>query len=102
VQSLAIDRKVAGLLAARRKPVAIKVERGGLQIVGVADDPQHRAASAGDLAGLDLFAVRLDRLVGPDTEVRAVSGGRGRTAFGPPDIEGRTCPGVQAGFLSPR
>src|SRR5882757_1846848 len=46
-QPLAIDREVACFLAAGRKPVAIKVERGGLQIVGVADDAQHRAASAG-------------------------------------------------------
>src|SRR3954454_1957735 len=67
-QPLAIDREVARLLAAGRKPVTIKVERGGLQIVGVADDAQHRTASAGDLAGLDLRAVRRDRLVGPDTE----------------------------------
>src|SRR5450755_4341523 len=59
-QPLAIDREVACFLTAGRKPVAIKVERGGLQIVGVADDAQHRAASAGDLAGFDLLAVRLD------------------------------------------
>src|SRR5476651_2785699 len=52
-QPLAIDREVACFLAAGRKPVAIKVERGGLQIVGVADDAQHRAASARDLAALD-------------------------------------------------
>src|SRR5262245_54636670 len=45
-QPLAIDREVACFFAAGRKPVAIKVERGGLQIVGVADDAQHRAASA--------------------------------------------------------
>jgi len=37
-QPLSIDREVACFLAAGRKPVAIKVERGGLQIVGVADD----------------------------------------------------------------
>ena len=46
-QPLAIDREVAGFLAAGRQPVAIKIERGRLQIVGVADDAQHRAASAG-------------------------------------------------------
>src|ERR1700724_4183187 len=65
-QPLAIDREVACFLAAGRKPVAIKVERGGLQIVGVADDARHRAASARDLAGFDLLAVRLDRLGGAD------------------------------------
>lgn len=101
-QPLAIDREVACFLAAGRKPVAIKIERGGLQIVGVADDAQHRAASAGDLAGFDLFAVRFDRPVGPDTEVRAVLGRRRRTPLGPPDIEGRTCAGVQARCLAPR
>src|SRR5262245_10291538 len=67
-QPLAIDREVACFLAAGRKPVAIKVERGGLQIVGVANDAQHCAASAGNLAnlylaGFDLLADRLDRLV---------------------------------------
>ena len=58
----------------RRWPeaIAIKIERGRLQIVGVADDAQHRAASARDLAGFDLLAVRLDRLVGPDTKVRSI------------------------------
>src|SRR5258708_39122610 len=76
---LEIDREVAGFLAAGRKPVTIKVERGGLTIVGVADDAQHRAASAGDLAGFDLLAVRLDRLVGPDTKVHAIIGRRRRT-----------------------
>src|SRR4051812_45409855 len=86
-QPLAIDREIACFLAAGRKPVAIKVERGGLQIVGVADDAQHRAASAGDLAGVDLRAVRLDRLVGPDTKVHAIIGRRRRTPLGTPDIE---------------
>ena len=90
-QPLAIDREVACFLAAGRKPIAIKVERGGLQIVGVADDAQHRAASARDLAGFDLLAVRLDRLVGPDTKVHAIIGRRSRTPLGTPDIEGRTC-----------
>src|SRR3954470_11838159 len=70
-QPLAIDREVACFLAAGRKPLAIKVQRGGLQIVGVADDAQHRAASARNLAGLDWLAVGLDRLVGPDTEIDA-------------------------------
>jgi hypothetical protein len=37
-QLLAIDREVACFLAAGRKPVATKVECGGLQIVGVAND----------------------------------------------------------------
>ena len=46
-QPLAIDREVARFLAAGRKPVAIKVERGGLQIVGVADDAQHRSVRQG-------------------------------------------------------
>src|ERR1700730_10590231 len=101
-QPLAIDRKLACFLAAGRKPVAIKVERGGLQIVGVADDAQHRAASARDLAGFDLLAVRLDRLVGPDTKVHAISGSRRRTPLGTPDIEGRTCLGRQASGLAPR
>src|SRR5262244_2797269 len=99
-QPLAIDREVACFLAAGRKPVAIKVERGGLQIVGVANDAQHRAASARNLAnlyfaGLDLLAVRLDRLVGPDTKVHAIIGRRRRTPLGTPDIEGWTCFGVQ-------
>src|ERR1700733_12394176 len=40
-QPLAIDREVACFLAAGWKPVAIKVERGGLQIVRVADDAQR-------------------------------------------------------------
>src|SRR3954451_18772705 len=40
-QPLAIDREVACFLAAGRKPVAIKIERGGLQIVGVADAAQR-------------------------------------------------------------
>jgi hypothetical protein len=70
-QSLTIDREVACFLAAGREPIAIKVECGGLQFVGVADDAQRRAASARDLAGFDLLAVRLDRLVGPDTKVYA-------------------------------
>ena len=97
-----IQRFIAWRRAAGRKPVAIKVERGGLQIVGVANDAQHRAASARDLAGFDLLAVRLDRLVGPDTKVHAIIGRRRRTPLGTPDIEGRTCPGVQASGLAPR
>src|SRR5437879_2104014 len=101
-QPLAIDREVACFLAAGRKPVAIKVERGGLQIVGVANDAQHRAASARDLAGFDLLAFRLDRLVGPDTKVHAIIGRRRGTPLGTPDIEGRTCLGVQASGLAPR
>src|SRR5215218_4619049 len=72
-QPLAIDREVARFLAAGRKPVAIKVERGGLQIVGVADDAQHSAASARDLAGFDRLAVPLGRLVGPDTKRHAMN-----------------------------
>src|SRR3979409_2740415 len=90
-QPLAIDREVACFLAAGRKPVAIKVERGGLQIVGVADDAQHRAASARDLAGFDLLAVRLDGLVGPDTKVHAISGRRRRTPPGSPTTARRAC-----------
>jgi hypothetical protein len=39
-EPLAVDREVSRLFAARRKPVAIKVERGGVQIVRVADDAQ--------------------------------------------------------------
>src|ERR1700736_1446089 len=99
---LAIDREVACFLAAGRKPVAIKVERGGLQIVGVADDTQDRAASARDLAGFDLLAVRLDRLVGPDTKVHAIICWRRGTPLGTPDVEGRICLGVQARGLAPR
>src|SRR3954471_1280406 len=90
-QPLAIDREVAGFLAAGRKPVAIKVESGGLQIVGGAHDAQHRGASTRNLAGLDLLAVRLDRLIGPDTKVNAIAGRRGRTPLGTPDSEGRIC-----------
>src|SRR5262245_53177494 len=121
-QPLAIDREVACFLAAPRKPVAIKVERGGLQIVGVADDAQHRAASARNLAklylaklylaklylaklylaGFDLSADRLDRLVGPDTKVHAIIGRRRRTPLGTPDIEGRIGLGVQASGRAPR
>src|SRR6185295_12469837 len=82
--------------------VAIKVDRGRLQIVGVAYDAQHRAASARDLAGFDLLAVRLDRVAGPDTKVHAIIGRRRRTPLGTPDIEGRTCLGVQASGLAPR
>src|SRR5262245_3638217 len=105
-QPLTIDREVACFLAAGRKPVAIEVERSGLQIVGVANDAQHRATSARNLAklylaGFDLFAVRLDRLVGPDTKVHAVIGRRRRAPLGTPDIEGRTCLGVQAGGPTP-
>src|SRR5258705_881980 len=59
-QPLAIDREVACFLAAGRKPVAIKVERGGLPIVGVSDDAQHRAASTTEPAGFQLLALRLD------------------------------------------
>src|SRR5258707_3756468 len=64
-QPLAIDREVACFLAAGRKPVAIKVERGGLQICGVADDAQHRAAAARELPRPELLAGRLSRLVLP-------------------------------------
>ena len=74
-QPLAIDREVACFLAAGRKPVAIEVERGGIQITGVANNAQYRAASARYLAGFDLIAVRLDRFIGPDTKIHAVIGG---------------------------
>jgi len=83
---LAVDREVSRLFAARRQPIVIEVERRGLQIVGVADDAQHRAAPARDLAGFDLFAVRLNRPVGPDTQVHAIVGRRRRTPLGTPDI----------------
>ena len=63
-QPLAIDRKVARFLARGRKPVAIKIQRGRLEIVGVADDAQHGASSAGNLAGLDLLAIGFERTVG--------------------------------------
>src|SRR6202051_4187174 len=95
-EALTIERKVARLFSTSWEPVAIKVERGGLRIVGIADDTQHRAASAGNHAGFDLLAVRLDRLVGPDTKVHAIIGRRHRTPLGTPDVEGRTCLGVEA------
>src|SRR4029078_12530011 len=101
-QPLAIDREVAGSLAAGWKPVAIKEERGRLQIVGVADDAQHRAAPTGDLAGLDRFAVRRDRQVRADAEVDAVFVLLRRTPLGMPNSEGGICPGVQAGGPAPR
>ncbi len=101
-QPLAIDREVACVLAAGRQPVAVKVKRSGLQIVGVADDAKHRAASARDLAGFDLLAVRLDRLVGSDTKVHTIIGGRRGTPLGTPDVEGRACLGMQASGLAPR
>src|SRR4051794_16960822 len=100
-QPLAIDRKVAGFFATGGKPVAIQVERGGLQIVGVADDPQHGAASARDLAGFDQLAISCDRLVGPDAKVDAVIGRCGRAPLGAPDSEGRVRARVQAGGLAP-
>jgi hypothetical protein len=46
-EPLAIDREVAGFLAAGRQPLAIEVERGGLQVVGVADNAQRRLAGGG-------------------------------------------------------
>src|SRR3954462_2375696 len=90
-QALAIDRKVACFLATGWKPVTIKEERGGLQVVGVANDTQHRAAPARDLPGLDLLAIRLGQLVSPNTEVNAVVGERRRAPLGTPDVEGRIC-----------
>jgi len=45
-QPLAIDREVACFLPAGQKLAAIIAERGGLQIVGVANDTQHRTAFA--------------------------------------------------------
>jgi hypothetical protein len=55
-QPLAIDWEVRAS-SPLAGSIAIKVERGGLQIVGAANDAQHRAT---DLAGFDLLAVRLD------------------------------------------
>ena len=68
-EPLAIDREVSRLFTTRRQPIPREVERRGLQIVGIANDTQHRATSAGNHTGFDLFAVRHYRPVGPDTEV---------------------------------
>src|SRR5262245_58890621 len=75
---------------------------GGLQIVGVATTTRSTAQRPpGNSTGFDLLAVRLDRLVGPDTKVHAIIGGRRRTPLGTPDIKGRTCLGVRASGLAP-
>ena len=68
-EASAIEGEVSRFLAAGRQPVAIEVERGRLQIVGVADDAQDCAASAGDRTGLDLLAVCLDCPISADTQV---------------------------------
>src|SRR6476469_3699712 len=94
VQPLAIDREVAYCLAAGLKPAAIEIERGRLQIVGVAYHTQHRAAPAGNPAEFDRLA-RRDRSIEPDAEVHAIVGRRRRTPLGTPDIEGRTDFGVE-------
>jgi len=102
-QPLAKYREVACFLAAGRKPVAIKVEAAGSRLSVL---PQRRAAPRNVRqvfsTGFDLLAVPLDRLVGPDTKVHAIIGGRRRTPLGTPDIEGRTCVGVHASGLAPR
>ena len=45
----AIDGEVTCFLPAGRKPIAIKVECGGLQVVGVADDAQRPPGISPDL-----------------------------------------------------
>lgn len=74
-EALAVERKIPYLLPAGRQPLAIQLERGRLQVVGVTDDAKHRAASARYHADLDRRAIHPDRLVGPDAEVDPVVGG---------------------------
>ena len=95
-QALAVDREVARLLPAGGQPVAVEVEGGGFQIVGVAGDAQDSAAAAGDQAGFDVRVVGRDGVVGAGAQMHAVIGGIVRAAFGIPDIEGLAVAGVQA------
>src|SRR5690242_6800634 len=97
----AIDREVTGLLAAGGKPLAVKEECGGLEVVRVAWITQHRAASARDQAGLRLHGVRFDRMVGRDTQIRTVVVRVVRTPLRTEDHEGGACLGRQARGLAP-
>lgn len=100
-QALAIEGEVAGFFAAGGEPVAVKIEGGGFEIVGVTHDMQDGAAPAGDQAGFDVRVVGRDRPVGADAQVDMVIGGIVGAAFGMPDIEGLTVAGMQAVGAAP-
>lgn len=65
--SLTIDWEVSGFLSAFRKPVAVEIESGGFQIVGIAHDPQHCASSARDRPGQDAPTIGLEDAIRFDT-----------------------------------
>ena len=88
--SLAIDREVTRFLAAGRKPIPIKVECSGLQIVGIVNDAQNRAASAGDHPSLHHLVIDVDRPVGSHAQVHAVIGRDRGCPLRTEDVEGRT------------